>query len=158
MPPSNNGISIGDLARRSGANPPTIRYYEQIGLVRRAARTASGRRTYDAADIARLTFIRRCRDFDFSIDQVKRLVALLDDASRSCLEARDLAQAHLGDVRRKLCDLRALEKTLAAFVADCDKTCAGGPGKNCAVLQDLTRPTSRAGSAKRRSRQLVRGA
>lgn len=134
-----NGLSIGALAKQSGTNTPTIRYYEEIDLMRRPARNSGGHRTYVAADIARLTFIRRCREFGFPIDQVKTLVTLLDAPDRSCFEARDLAQARLADVRVKLSELKRLEKTLAAFVHQCISSCAGGPGPDCAVLQDLTR-------------------
>ncbi len=140
MPTKADSLSIGVLAERSGTNTPTIRYYEGIGLMRRPVRNTSGHRTYDAADVARLTFIRRCREFGFAIKQVKTLISLLDDANRSCFEARDLAQAHLADVREKLSELKALEKTLSAFVDDCNRLCAGGPGPDCEVLQDLTRP------------------
>ena len=105
-------LSIGDLARQSGTNPPTIRYYEQIGLIRRADRRDGGHRTYGQTDLKRLTFIRRCRDFGFPIEQVRSLVGLIEDDSRSCIEVRDLASAHLADVRVKLDELKALEASL----------------------------------------------
>src|SRR5579871_5858878 len=95
-------LSIGALARQSGTNTPTIRYYEQIGLIRRAERGEGGHRTYGAADLKRLTFIRRCREFGFPIEQVRGLIVVVEDQSRSCFEVRDLASAHLLDVRAKL--------------------------------------------------------
>ncbi|MDO9246190.1 MAG: MerR family transcriptional regulator, partial [Phenylobacterium sp.] len=63
-------LSIGRLAERSGTNPPTIRYYEQIGLLKRPDRRERGHRTYGQTDLTRLTFIRRCREFGFPIEQV----------------------------------------------------------------------------------------
>jgi DNA-binding transcriptional MerR regulator len=133
-------LSIGILAGLSGTNAPTIRYYEQIGLLRRPARNAGGHRLYSSMDVARLTFIRRCREFGFPIKRVKTLTRLLDDRSRSCLEARDLAETHLAEVQTKLSELKALEKMLKAFVAQCNEACTGGPGPDCGVLKKLTLP------------------
>jgi DNA-binding transcriptional MerR regulator len=121
-------LTIGALAQRTGCNVPTIRYYEEIGLLPRADRRAGGHRVYGQPDLRRLTLIKRCRDFGFPIEQVRTLVALTESLSRDCVEARDLAQAHLGTVRQKLKDLRALEKSLVQFVERCDATCAGGTG------------------------------
>ena len=82
-------LRIGALARRAGTTVPTIRYYEEIGLLRPAARSG-GQRTYDNEDVRRLSFIRRCRDFDFSIDDIRTLLSLLQNG-KSCTEARELA-------------------------------------------------------------------
>jgi DNA-binding transcriptional MerR regulator len=130
---------IGVLAARSATSVPTIRYYEQINLLRRAERRAGGQRTYGEADVERLTFIRRCREFGFSIEQVRALVALLEDRERSCMHAREVAVQHLADVRSKLEQLRALERGIAEFIETCDTTCSSGPAADCVVLQDLTR-------------------
>lgn len=130
-------MRIGELAQRADTNTPTIRYYESIGLLRRADRQAGGQRTYDDEDVGRLIFIRRCRDFGFAVEQVRALVGLVQDRERSCTEARDLAASHLQAVRLKLAELRALEKSIAGFIEDCDATCVGGPGSDCVVLGDL---------------------
>ena len=95
-------LRIGALAERAGTNAPTIRYYEEIGLLRQADRQAGGQRAYGEEDVRRLMFIRRCRDFGFSIERVRSLVALVEDRERSCMDARDLAQEHLMAVRAKL--------------------------------------------------------
>jgi DNA-binding transcriptional MerR regulator len=131
-------FKIGTLAKRTGTNVPTIRYYEEIGLLRPADRQAGGQRVYDDADVKRLTLIRRCRDFGFPIEQVRSLVGLVQDPQSSCLHARDLAQAHLAAVRAKMAELRALERSIAAFVVNCDASCAGGPGPDCVILEDLS--------------------
>ncbi len=133
-------LTIGRLAQRSGTNPPTIRYYEQIGLLRRADRKVGGHRVYGDADLRRLTFIRRCRDFGFPIEQVRSLVDLLENGDRSCVEARDLAQANLQAVRARLKDLLSLETSLMQLVNDCDTACVGGPGPDCVILGDLSEP------------------
>ena len=131
------GLKIGDLAERTGTRAPTIRYYEEIGLLPRPDRQEGNQRRYSDHDVRRLTFIRRCREFGFSIEQVRILVSLVRDRSRSCFEARDLAQVHLKAVRAKLGELRELEKNSAGFVESCNTTCVGGPGPDCAILEDL---------------------
>lgn len=120
-------LSICVVAKRTGCSVPTIRYYEDIGLLPNADRTDGCRRNFSEATIARLTFIRRCRDFGFSIDQVRELVCLVDEPTRPCVEVRDLAAKHLAEVQRRLLELQALESSLGAFVRACDRDCAGGP-------------------------------
>ncbi|MGF9758313.1 helix-turn-helix domain-containing protein [Microvirga sp. 0TCS3.31] len=128
------------MADKTGCNVPTIRYYEEIGLLPPARRRPGGHRFYSEADLQRLTFIRRCRDFGFSVEQVRNLVSLSQDPDRDCNETRDLAQAHLDEVRRKLIELRALESSLEAFVGNCTAACAGGPASQCTITEDLSEP------------------
>jgi Cu(I)-responsive transcriptional regulator len=130
-------LSIGFVARQTGCTVPTIRYYEEIGLLAAAARSDAGQRTYDERAVRRLTFIRRCRDFGFSIEQVRELVGLADEPQRPCIEVRDIASAHLGEVRKKLDELQALETSLSAFVVSCNTACAGGAAVDCTILEDL---------------------
>lgn len=143
MPP----FKIGSLARQAGTNAPTIRYYEEIGLLPSSARASGRQRVYGEDDLARLVFVRRCREMGFPLERVRSLVALIQDRRRSCLEARDLAQEHLVAVRAKLDELRALERTIASFVTSCDDTCAGGPAPDCVILEDLSRSRPQAESA-----------
>ena len=111
---------IGDAARLSGVNIETIRYYEREGIVPRAARTPSGRRIYGDDDIARLRFIRRCRDLGFSIPDIRTLLGLSAGSEVPCAEVKALGERHLRDVRRKLEDLGELERALAELVKQCD--------------------------------------
>jgi DNA-binding transcriptional MerR regulator len=134
-------LRIGALAARTGTNAPTIRYYEEIGLLRPPDRQAGGQRAYGEEDVKRLTFVRRCREFGFSIEQVRSLVALVQDRRRPCTDARNVAQEHLLAVRAKLNELKGLERSVAGFIATCDASCAGGPGPDCAILEDLARPS-----------------
>jgi DNA-binding transcriptional MerR regulator len=136
-------LSIGIVARRAGATVPTIRYYEEIGLLPPAARTAAGQRSYGEAAVRRLVFIRRCRDFGFSLEHVRELVGLIDHPERPCTQARDVAAGHLAALRVKLAELRSLEASLAAFVCSCETECAGGPAADCAILEDLALPADR---------------
>jgi DNA-binding transcriptional MerR regulator len=130
-------LKIGALARAAGTTAPTVRYYEAIGLLPRADRRAGGQRDYGDADARRLTFIRRCRDFGFPIDQVRSLVDLMQDRGRPCAEARALAQDRLDGLRAKLVELRALEATIAGLVAACDATCKDGGAPDCVILNDF---------------------
>lgn len=131
------GLSIGELAERAGCSVPTIRFYEEIGLIPKAARTGGGRRTYTASDAKLLTFIRRCRDFGFPVEQVRDLVTLSGSHDRNCFEARDLASGYLQSVRDKIAEMQELERSLEEFVERCDIQCGGGPAAKCVILKDL---------------------
>lgn len=140
-------MSIGVLAQQTGCTVPTIRYYEEIGLLPPSPRTEAGRRNYDSGAVSRLTFIRRCRDFGFSIEQVRELVGLADDPDRPCAELRDIAAVHLAQLREKLLELQALERSMAAFVRSCDTACAGGAVLDCTILDGLAVPAAASASA-----------
>ena len=144
-------LKIGGLAQQTGTTTPTIRYYESIGLVPTAVRQDGGQRRYGTADVERLLFIRRCREFGFSVEMVRELLAVVEDQTRDCTEVRDLAQGHLDSVRAKLAELRALGRDMLAFVRRCETACLGGPGPSCVPLSELSRrPT--AASATRATR------
>lgn len=136
-------FTIGALAKATGTSTPTIRYYEEIGLLPPASRTASGQRNYDESDIGRLTFIKQCRDFGFSIEQVRVLLDLSISSERDCAETRDIAQAHLDEVRARMVELRALETRLQGFVTRCNDACAGGPGSDCVIFKDMATPPTK---------------
>jgi MerR family copper efflux transcriptional regulator len=144
-------LSIGLVARRTGATVPTVRYYEEIGLLPPAKRTEAGQRSFDEATVRRLVFIRRCRDFGFSIDQVRELVGLVDQPDRPCMEVRDIAATHLEQVRQKLVELKELEASLNAFVCSCETACAGGSAVDCTILEDLALPADKARVGQRAS-------
>lgn len=141
-------FTIGSLAKVASVSTPTIRYYEEIGLLPPASRTASGQRNYDETDVGRLTFIKQCRDFGFSIEQVRVLLQLSTSSERDCVETRDIAQAHLAEVRAKMIELRALEARLEGFVTRCNDACAGGPGSDCVIFKDMKAPESQSSSGK----------
>jgi DNA-binding transcriptional MerR regulator len=119
---------------------PTIRYYEEIGLLPAAPRSEGGQRLYGEAAMRRLGFIRRVRAFSFSIEQVRELVSLVDAPAQPCVEVRDIAAAHLREVRQKLVELRELEAQLSGLVDSCDAACIGGPAAECTILEDLSVP------------------
>lgn len=131
-------LSIGAVAARTGCTVPTIRYYEEIGLLPPGLRTEAGRRVYAEPALQRLTFVRRCREFGFSIEEVRELVGLVDQRDAPCVDVRSIAAEHLGRVRTKLAELQALEASLASFVGGCDAECAGGVAADCSIFEDLS--------------------
>ncbi len=127
-------MTRGAAARRTGCHGETIRYYERIGLLPPPPRSAGGHRLYGAADLRRLGFIRRCRDLGFTIDEIRSLLRLADDARGACAEVREITRAHLADVRAKIAALAAMEATLAEMVADCER----GADPGCPVIEALS--------------------
>lgn len=127
------GLPIGALARRSGVKVPTIRYYEQIGLMPQAPRSASNRRLYGAADAQRLAFIRHARDLGFEIEEIRQLIALAGDPANPCSEADAIAQRHLADIDAKIARLTALRGEIARMVTDCSH----GAIATCRVIEVL---------------------
>jgi MerR family transcriptional regulator, mercuric resistance operon regulatory protein len=116
-------IAIGELSRRTQCNIETIRYYERIGLLRRPRREGGRFRRYDRDDVARLRFIRRARELDFTLDQVHgllRLTAANGEPARAAL--RSIAAAHVAHIRNKIADLRAMERVLADAICECEAT------------------------------------
>ena len=136
--PSATTVRIGQLASQTGCSVPTIRYYEQVGLIPRAVRSSARQRLYGAESAHLLQFIRRCRDFSFTIEQIRALVSFTDKGDRDCIEVRDIAKAHLATIREKLSELKNLELTLCRFIAVCNSTCAGSPAPECSIFKDLT--------------------
>lgn len=94
-------------------------------------------RIYAEPDTKLLTFIRRCRDFGFPVEQVRDLVTLSTSRERNCFEARDLAAGHLRSVREKIAEMKQPERSLEDFVERCDVECAGGPAAECVILEVL---------------------
>lgn len=112
-------FSIGVAADMSGVSVEAIRYYERDGVVPKAERLENGRRVYDEPGIARLRFVRRCRDLGFSIRQIKDLISLSESQETSCDEASLIGQKHLADVQEKIDNLRRLEGALAELLGNC---------------------------------------
>ncbi len=132
-------IAIGELSRRTGCNIETIRYYERIGILPKADRR--GRyRSYGRADTERLSFIRRARELGFTLDEIRALLGIATTNEVSCLEARNIAAAHLANVRARLTDLRKMERILAATVQACDS----GIHIECPLIETLSLPPRKA--------------
>ncbi|MCV0396477.1 MAG: helix-turn-helix domain-containing protein [Rhizobiaceae bacterium] len=126
--------SIGELARRTGVKVPTIRYYEQTGLIDPPERTGGNQRRYRKTDLDRLAFIRHARDLGFSIEAVRDLTRLARHPGEACAEADRIARDHLADTRRRIEALKRLETELARIAGLCD---AGRTVSECRVLEAL---------------------
>ena len=126
-------ITRGKLAKRFGCHPETLRYYEKIGLTPPPTRTEGGHRLYRIDDQRRLRFILRGRELGFSIDELRGLLSLVDSNAYTCGEIFDLTIDHLGGVRRKIADLKRLERTLARI----SNECSGGAIPECPVIDAL---------------------
>lgn len=135
-PPTRSGgplIPIGALAARTHCNIETIRFYEKIGVLGKPARTEGGHRAYGRAHVERLTFVRRARELGFTLNEVRALLRLAEAANVSCAEAKDLAAAHLTEVKAKIADLRAMQAALSSLIAKCDT----GSGTDCPLIEAL---------------------
>lgn len=112
-------LRIGELSRRTGYSVETIRYYERIGLLPPPKRQGSYRQ-YDEGGVTILGFIRRARALGFTLEEVRRLLRLAMNQPAACSEARELAATQLRDVRKRIADLKSVERALAAAIRRCD--------------------------------------
>ncbi|TFH87461.1 MerR family transcriptional regulator [Billgrantia azerbaijanica] len=126
-------IGIGELARRAGCQPETVRYYERIGLLQNASRTEGGQRRYDERAVRRLAFIRHARDFGFSVEAVRELLKMADHPQMPCHEVDAIAKHHLEEVELRLQRLSALRDELRRMVSQC----AGGKVESCRIIEVL---------------------
>ena len=128
-------LPIGALAKRTGLTVEGIRFYEKAGILRAPMRTAGRHRLYNRADLKRLSFIRRARQLGFSLDDVRALIDLADNAAdHGCADAHRLGAKHLRDVRAKIVDLKKMEKALGSMVA----SCAEGTLAVCPLIDTLS--------------------
>ncbi len=137
MPKSNQAppaLTIGTLAKESGCEVQTIRYYEQIGILPKPARTTGGHRLYTQEQAQRLRFIRRCRDLGFPLEEVKEVLRLADNREGDCGAVDRIATLRLQDVREKISQLTALEKELARMARGCRQ----GKISTCRIVQSLS--------------------
>ncbi len=134
MPETRHAIAIGELASRAGCKPETVRYYESIGLLRQASRTEGGQRRYGEQAVRRLTFIRHARDFGFSVEAVRELLAMSDQPDMPCQEVDAIAKHHLDEVESRLQRLSTLRDELRRMVSQC----AGGKVESCRIIEVLS--------------------
>jgi len=126
--------TIGEAARASGLTVETIRYYERTGVVPRPPRSASGRRIYGAAEIARLRMIRSCRHLGFPLADARALLGLAGGNPDACGTVKAIAEAHLAELRRKRRELAAVERLLVELIAGCREG-----SESCPALETLAR-------------------
>jgi Cu(I)-responsive transcriptional regulator len=126
-------LTIGALAKATGTKVETIRWYEQEGILPVPARTRGNYRVYEPAHLERLGFVRRCRDLGFSLDEVRGLLALIDQPDRNCREVDLITAEHLAAVQRKIADLQRLADELRRI----SRRCPGGTVAECRIIEAL---------------------
>jgi len=125
-------MNIGEVSRASGLPAKTIRYYEDIGLVR-PARGANGYRDFSKQDAHKLAFLGRSRSLGFTIEDCRTLMSLYEDRDRASADVKALASEHLDRITQKIEELQALKSTLETLVVRCH----GDDRPDCPILDDL---------------------
>ncbi|MGV3494874.1 MAG: Cd(II)/Pb(II)-responsive transcriptional regulator [Ramlibacter sp.] len=125
-------MKIGDLAKATGTQVETIRYYEREGLLPAPARTESNYRHYDDAHVGRLSFIRHCRSLDMTLEEIRALLRFKDDPAGNCHAVNELLDEHIGHVAERIRELKKLQAQLKDLRAQCDAA-----GAACGILESL---------------------
>ena len=128
-----NMLTIGRVAKGTGCNVQTIRYYEQIGLLPLPQRSEGTQRIYDESSVQRLSFIRHARELGFPLKAIRDLISLADDPDQSCEAADAIAREQLEDIGKRLQRLQALRHELERMV----EQCKGGRIADCRVIETL---------------------
>ena len=126
-------LPIGELARRTAVKVPTIRFYEQIGLLSAPPRTEGNQRRYGKAEVDRLNFIRHARELGFEVDDIRELLAMSAEPQASCHAADSIAHNHLREIERRIASLEALKGELSRMIEEC------GHGRicDCRIIEAL---------------------
>lgn len=126
-------LAIGELSDRTNVKVPTIRYYEQIGLLEPPPRTEGGQRRYGNKEVDRLNFIRHARELGFEVEDIRELLAMNEQPQASCHQADSIAMAHLAEVDRRIASLQAMRGELARMIEEC------GHGRvcDCRIIEAL---------------------
>ena len=132
------GLTIGELARRSGVKLETIRYYERIGILAAPPRTKAGHRVYGRADEKALLAIRHARELGFTLAEIRILLPGRGGEEVRCSQALEIAARNLERVRVRIAHLARIESLLAKATA----LCSGGPDQDCPIVEMLTRLSS----------------
>jgi Cd(II)/Pb(II)-responsive transcriptional regulator len=130
-------MRIGELAKSTGCQPETVRFYEQKGLLPQPTRSQANYRLYDASHVDRLHFIRRCRSLGMSLDEVQTLLGFQDQPDKPCGAVDDMFDRHIVEIDRQIADLRTLHAELSDLRRRCDST---RPAGQCEILKQLTEP------------------
>ncbi len=125
-------LAIGELSKRSGVKIPTIRYYEQIGILPEPPRSKGNRRLYDETHVQRLGFVRHSRELGFDLDAIRELIELAGHPSRPCEKADEIARAHLARIEDKIDRLSALRTEVERMTR-----CSNEMVENCRVIEVL---------------------
>lgn len=129
-------MKIGELAKATGTQAETIRYYEREGLIPLTSRTEGNYRVYDSSHVQRLAFIRHCRCLDMTLDEIRVLLRYKDAPQENCHEVNQVVEDHIEHVTARIRELKALEKDLRALRAQC---ATSQSAQDCGVLGGLER-------------------
>jgi len=140
-PAGDRELGIGALSRATGVNIETVRYYERIGILPPPPRSPGGHRLYSVEHMKRLAFVRRSRELGFSLQEVRRLLNLVDGGAGTCDQVKAVTLDHLDDVRHRIADLRRMERVLRGMAAACE----GGAVPDCPIIDILFRAPSSVG-------------
>lgn len=127
-------FSIGELARRTNVKVPTIRYYEQIGLLPPPPRTEGRQRRYDESHASRLNFIRHARELGFDVEVIRELLAMSAKPNHPCAEIDEMARRHIAEIDRRIEHLTTLRTELQRTVDECGQ----GQVCECRVIEVLS--------------------
>jgi MerR family transcriptional regulator, copper efflux regulator len=131
-------VDIGRAAKLSGVSVKMIRHYEEIGLLKNVARTFANYRVYGARDIHALRFIKRARTLGFSIEDIRELLSLWQNRSRSSASVKKVAGGHMAALEAKIAEMQAMLTTLRHLTHNCH-----GDGRpECPILEDLAKEDS----------------
>lgn len=126
-------LTIGKLGEAAGVKVPTIRYYEQIGILPEPERSAGNQRLYSGKALERLGFIRHARDLGFTLAAIRDLLSLSDKPDQSCAAADAIARAQMVEVESRIARLTALKAELERMIVQC----AGGRIADCRIIEAL---------------------
>ncbi|WP_271898896.1 Cu(I)-responsive transcriptional regulator [Candidatus Phyllobacterium onerii] len=126
-------MNIGNASDKSGLPAKTIRYYEDIGLLK-PDRADNGYRDYSMSDVHKLRFLQRSRGLGFSVEECRQLLALYGDKSRASADVKSIAQSKLQEIERKIIELRELQLTLKHLVTHCH----GDQRPDCPILESIS--------------------
>jgi|KBSMisStandDraft_5_1062788.scaffolds.fasta_scaffold948100_2 MerR family mercuric resistance operon transcriptional regulator len=127
-----DGLTIGELSRRTAVHIETIRYYERIGLLARPPRTPAGHRLFGPESYRTLAFIKRSRELGFGLEDIRTLLSLRNTQA-PCKNVRAVAARHLEQVQTKIRDLAKLERVLSKAIA----ACPNDEHSDCPMLDSL---------------------
>jgi Cu(I)-responsive transcriptional regulator len=126
-------VDIGRAAKASGVSVKMIRHYEAIGLLRNVARTYANYRVYGDRDVHTLRFIKRARTLGFSVDDIRELLSLWQNKSRSSASVKKIAAGHLQGLKRRIAEMQSIAATLEHLTHNCH----GDSRPDCPILEDL---------------------
>lgn len=133
-----NTMTRGQLARRCGVGPETIRFYERQGLIPEAPRSSGGYRRFGDEAVSRLTFIRRAKGLGFSLPEIGELLALHDDPGGDRARVKALTESKLAEIEAKIADLGRMQSALAGLADQCS---GHGPVEGCPIIEALADDT-----------------